>query len=103
MLIGAVDMSPKDNDYMFRKGIVFRSDDEPEVKNLPVALLKGVLKGEFSIHAFRALMSATLKGMALQKHYQNYPDTPAGYEIWKQKALKLWDKAGSMADTAIEL
>ena len=103
MLIGAVDMSPEDNDFMFRKGIVFRSDDEPEVKNLPAALLKGVLKGEFSIHAFRALMSASLKGIALEKHYRNYPESPAGYDAWKNKALKLWEKAGSMADTAIEL
>ena len=99
MLIGAVDMSPRDNDFMFRKGIVFRSDDEPEVKNLPLALLGGVLRGEFSLYAFSALMRATLKGMALEKHYRNYPDTPAAFEPWKQKALRLWQKAGSMADT----
>ena len=103
MLIGAVDMSPEDNDFMFRKGIVFRSDDEPEIGNLPAALLQGVLKGEFSVHAFKSLMSATLKGMALEKHYRNFPDSPAQFEVWKKKALKLWDKAGSMADTAIEL
>lgn len=103
MLIGAVDMSPEDNDFMFRKGIVFRSDDEPEVKNLPAALLAGVLKGQFSIHGFSSLMKGTLKGVALNKHYRSYPDSPAGFEAWKQKALKLWDKAGSMADTAIEL
>ena len=25
--------------------------------------------------------------------------TPAGYAQWERKALKLWKKAGSMADT----
>ncbi|MBO7253525.1 MAG: NAD(P)/FAD-dependent oxidoreductase [Oscillospiraceae bacterium] len=99
MLIGAVDMSPEDNDFMFSKGIVFRSDDEPEVENLPAELLKGVLQGKFSIHAFISLMRSTLKGIALEKHYRKYPQTPEGYEVWKKKALKLWDKAGSMADT----
>lgn len=99
MLIGAVDMSPKDNDFMFRKGIVFRSDDEPEVKNLMGALLSGVVKGEFSLAAFRSLATATLKGMALEKHYKNYPETPDGYFVWEKKAKKLWDRAGSMADT----
>lgn len=99
MLIGAVDMSPEDNDFLFRKGIVFRSDDEPEVKNLPAALLSGVLKGQFSVSAFLSLMRSSLKGMALEKHYRNYPDSPAGFDAWKRKALKLWENAGSMADT----
>lgn len=103
MLIGAVDMSEKDNDFMFRKGIVFRSDDEPEVKNLPAALLGGVLKGQFSLQGFIALMAGTLKGIALEKHYRNFPESPDGFAAWREKALKLWDKAGSMADTAIEL
>ena len=99
MLIGAVNMTPKDNDYLYKKGIVFRSDDEPVVENLLSALIKGVLAGEFSWKALICLASATLKGEALKKHYEAYPDTPEGYERWKQKALKLWKKAGSMADT----
>ena len=99
MLIGAVDMSPKDNDFLFSKGIVFKSDDEPEVENLMGALLKGVFQGKFSLAAFKSLATATLKGMALEKHYKNYPETPAGYAAWAEKAWKLWDKAGSMADT----
>ena len=99
MLIGAVDMSPKDNDWMFENGIVFRSDDEPEVTNLLGALLKGVLQGKFSFYAFRKLASAAMKGMALEKHYKAFPDTPEGYPTWASKAHKLWNKAGSMADT----
>lgn len=99
MLIGAVDMSPEDNDYMFSRGIVFRSDDEPEPDNLVMALLNGVLKGKFSPAAFIGLVRAVLKGMALEKHYKNYPERPVGYPAWEKKALKLWAKAGSMADT----
>ena len=99
MLIGAVDMSPEDNDYLFRKGIVFKSDDEPEVDNLLGALLKGVVRGEFSLAAFKALASASIKGAMLEKHYKNFPETPEGYAAWEKKALKLWKKAGSMADT----
>lgn len=99
MLIGAVDMSPQDNDWMFRNGIVFRSDDEPEVKNLPGALLKGVLQGKFSFYAFWKLASAAMKGMALEKHYKAFPNTPEEYLSWAKKAQKLWDRAGSMADT----
>ena len=99
MLIGAVDMTEADNDFLYKKGIVFRSDDEPEVKNLPAALLKGVLTGQFRLKALIGLTSATLKGEALRKHYLAYPTTPDAYPAWEKKALKLWKKAGSMADT----
>lgn len=99
MLIGAVDMTPEDNDYLYKKGIIFKSDDEPEVENLLLALVKGVLAGEFSLKALKSLVGSTLKGEALKKHYLNYPATPAGYPQWEQKARKLWQRAGSMADT----
>ncbi len=99
MLIGAVDMSEKDNDYLYKKGIVFKSDDEPEVDNLLGALLKGVITGQFSFKALIALASSTLKGEALRKHYLAYPACPEDYPAWEKKALKLWKIAGSMADT----
>lgn len=99
MLIGAVDMAPEDNDFMFRNAIVFKSDDEKAPENLVGALLKGAVKGEFSLYAFIALASAVWKGSNLEKHYKNYPETPADYPAWEKKALKLWARAGSMADT----
>lgn len=99
MLIGAVNMTEKDNDYLYKKGIVFKSDDEPEVDNLLGALIKGVLAGEFSLKALVSLASSTIKGEALKKHYLAYPATPKEYPAWEKRALKLWKKAGSMADT----
>ncbi len=99
MLIGAVDMTPEDNDYLYRRGIIFRSDDEPEPQNLMLELEKGVLTGQFTFAALKALAASTLKGEALKKHYRQYPDTPAGYPAWERRALRLWKKAGSMADT----
>lgn len=99
MLIGAVNMSESDNDYLYKKGVVFKSDDEPEVDNLPAALIKGVLTRQFSMKALISLVSSTLKGEALKKHYMAYPATPDGYAAWERKAQKLWKRAGSMADT----
>lgn len=99
MLIGAVDMSPEDNDFMFKNAIVFKDDGEQEPDNLILALLKGVFKKEFSLYAFRSLATAAMKGAKLEKHYKNYPPSPADYPRWEKIALKLWKKAGSMADT----
>ncbi len=99
MLIGAVKMKPEDNDFMFRKGIVFHSDDEPEPENLVATLAEGVAKGQFSPVAFAYLVKSVTNGILLEKHYKNYPETPRGYLAWEKKALRLWKMAGSMADT----
>ena len=97
-LIGAVDMSPKDNDYMFKESIVFKSDDEEVKGNVTGKLIKGVLTGQFSLKALRSLMKSSSCGQKLEKHYKNYPDNPKDYPAWKKKADKLWSKAGTMAD-----
>ncbi len=98
-LIGAVDMSPQDNDYMFKKSIVFKSDDEEVKGSMTGKLLKGVLTGQFSLKALASLMSASNCGKKLEKHYKNFPDNPKDYFLWKKKADKLWNKAGTMADS----
>ena len=98
MLIGAVNMSEKDNDYMFKHSIVFKGDDEQENTKVVSTLLKGVLKGEFNFKSLLGLINAVSKGSKLEKHYKNYPSSPEGYIKWVKKAEKLWKKAGSMAD-----
>ena len=97
-LIGAVDMSPKDNDYMFKESIVFKSDDEEVKGSVTGKLIKGVLTGQFSLKALRSLMKSSNCGQKLEKHYKNFPDNPKDYPAWKKKADQLWNKAGTMAD-----
>lgn len=98
LLIGVVDMTKKDNDYMFKKGIYFRSDDEEEHGSLFGNLIKGVLKKEFSLYAFRSLLDGFSKANKIKKLYQKYPSDPKDYKKWEKKANKLWNKIGSMAD-----
>ncbi|MFA7020554.1 MAG: NAD(P)/FAD-dependent oxidoreductase [Bacilli bacterium] len=97
-LIGAVDMSIKDNDYMFKESIVFKSDDEEDKGSVTAKLIKGVLSGQFSFKALMSLLRASSLGAKLEKHYKKYPDNPKDYFVWKKKADKLWKKAGTMAD-----
>lgn len=98
LLIGAVNMSMKDNDYMFEKSIVFKSDDEEVKSNLIVSLLLGVLKGKFSFSALLSLLKASSISAKLTKHYRQFPHDPQDFFTWKTKAEKLWAKAGTMAD-----
>ena len=90
---GQIKKSPNKN-----RALEIVGDDEPDNKKVVSTLLKGVIKGEFSLKALIGLISAVSKGNKLEKHYKNYPSSPEGYQKWKQKAEKLWKKAGSMAD-----
>ncbi len=98
-LIGAVNMSKEDNDYMFKESIVFKSDDEEVEGSVTGKLLRGLFSGEFSLKALRALMSSSSCGKKLEKHYKQFPDNPKDYLTWKKKAERLWRKAGTMADS----
>lgn len=102
LLIGAVQMSQKDNDFMFKRNVVFHSDDEPENKKVASTLLAGVLSGQFSLKALKALMKSSGDSSKITKLYQNYPSTPAGYLKWKARVDKLWNKIGTMADTVTD-
>lgn len=98
LLIGAMNMSEKDNDFLFKHSIVFVSDDEKANPKIISTLLKGVLKGEFSFKAFIALLKASIRSNKLLKLYQNYPEDRSTYKKWKKKADKIYKKVGTMAD-----
>lgn len=98
MLIGAVNMGKKDNDFLFKNSIVFKSDDEEDKKNVLSILLKGVKNKEFSFKALVSLIDGLSKASKLEKLYKAYPENPMDYFKWKKKADKLWKKVGTIAD-----
>ena len=111
MLTNAVDCTAKENEYEFKKGIVFNdkqltrtnrtfNTDMPlgDVLSLVGNMAVGVLSGNISLHSLRSLLKGVFCGTALKGHYKKYPATPAGFEAWAAKARRLWDKAGNMAD-----
>lgn len=102
MLIGAVQMSAQDNDFLFQHSIVFKSDDEPDNPHTISTLLRGVATGRFSRAGLKALLSGLRKGKKLDYLYARYPSTPVGYPGWKLYADELWAKVGTMADTVTD-
>jgi flavin-dependent dehydrogenase len=100
LLVGAVQMSDKDNDFLFKKGIVFKSDDERGPKNIPLSLLNGLLARKISFSGLKHLLKGLMRASALEKHYKKFPLEPEGYPKWKKKAEKLWKQAGNMGDNA---
>lgn len=98
LLVNAVDMSPSDNDFLFKNRIVFKSDDEEENTKIIRTLIKGVLNKEFSKAALISIIKGATNSKKIEKLYKKYPVNPIDYFKWKKKADKLWNKIGTMAD-----
>lgn len=102
MLVGAMKMTAKDNDYLFKESIVFKSDDYVAKSSEAARLIKGVITGQFALGSFISFVRAISVGGKLTKHYKRFPTDIKQYQKWKTKAIKLWKKAGSMADTVTD-
>ena len=102
MLTGAVDCTAEENDYEFEKSIIFQDDEEKQEGGLIGKVLKGMLQGKLSVRTVAKLAGAASTGSRMLKLYRAYPDNPQGLASWARRADKLWAKAGSMADLALQ-
>jgi flavin-dependent dehydrogenase len=100
MLCPATRCSEEENDYEFKRGIVYEDDDEKGRGNLIIKLLGGLFSGGLSPAALGNLLAASSIGDKVYRHYRSYPKSPAGLAAWAARADALWSRAGSMADYA---
>ena len=116
VLVNAVDCTDHENEYEFKKGIVFTdklitltnrtfSADMPAGESLALVgkMIIGTLTGNISLASLRNMIRGVLCGGALKAHYKKYPASPVGFDKWRAKADKLWEKAGNMADVVEKL
>lgn len=101
LIVGAINMNEKENDFLYKHSIVFKSDDEPE-KDMVSEILSGLSKKEISLKAVLGLLKSSKNGHLLYEHYLNYPKSPEGYSKWSKKALKFWKKTGNISDKIVE-
>lgn len=100
MLAGAVDCSPEENDYEFKKSIIFTGDDEEVKGSLLGNIIKGALTGGLRLSTLKNLVGAAMTGGRILQHYKAYPKNPYGFAEWTKTADALWRKTRNMADDA---
>ncbi|MCL2107237.1 MAG: FAD-dependent monooxygenase [Oscillospiraceae bacterium] len=111
VLANAGEGGPAEEDYMYAHDIVFSSEALthtnryynydmalPEALRLVGRLIVGVVTGNISLGSLRNMIRGLYYGTLLKAHYKQYPAGPAGFEAWRAKAERLWDKAGHIAD-----
>lgn len=64
--------------------------------HLVFGILGGVLSGKVSCKTIGAFSDGLKLGKKLKKHYLRFPTSPDGFDAWKKKADKLWNKVGKM-------
>ena len=110
-LIGGVDFSREENDYMFKKDIAFSSDimtkmnrnfantmSVGESLKTGVNAIGGVLSGKLKLSSLLNFLKMMGYAGKLKNIYRAYPDTPDGYDEWVRVSEEVWAKVGTMAD-----
>ncbi len=105
----AVRATMEEWEYLFKKSIIFDDRFFDGGKTLPPSktpvkdslhlvfgILGGILCGKLSVKTIHGFAQGLKLGGKLKKHYLHFPSTPQGYEKWKNKADKLWNKVGKM-------
>ncbi len=104
----AANTNKKENHYMFRKDIVFSSEDFTDMNRdfeihlstgkilkLVFNLISGVLTGNYSPASLKAMLKSVTISGKVRQHYENYPDSPAAFPSWMSVADSLWQKANA--------
>lgn len=110
-LIGAINCTPEENDYEYKKDIIFSEKSMSkmnrnfngdmsigEMLNLVFKVFGGFITGKIRFATIKDLLPSVAIAGALKKHYKKFPDKVEDYETWVIKAEALWEKAGTMAD-----
>jgi len=102
-LPAAAELTRKDLNYLFRKGIIFSSADFEELNRsfelqfslgkllkIALTLVWGVLTGQFKGSSLKKFLQASSLAGKIKKHYLQYPADPAQFEAWVMEAKRLW-------------
>jgi hypothetical protein len=56
-------------------------------------LLWGVASGGFSLTSLRRLLAVSSAAAQIRELYQQFPESPAGFDTWPTRVKPLWGKA----------
>jgi pyruvate-formate lyase-activating enzyme len=107
-LPATVELSQKDVNYLFHKGIIFTSEDferlnqnyeivfsPPKLIKIALTLIWGVITMRFSLRSLITFMKASSLAGKIKAHYLDYPKDPADFQPWADRAKRLWNETGT--------
>ncbi len=95
-IISVLAMSEEENDYLFEKNIIFKSDSDTE-PNMIKELISGLFKGKISFKSFKLVLRQFSNGKKIFNHYKKFPSDISKYHKWVNKSNKIWKKIGHIS------
>lgn len=106
-LSGILDFNEKEWNYFLKKGLIYKTgydnDEIPEpnkeyeeemslgeMLKFLGKLLGGLIKRKLSLKHMMGLLNANGLAGKIRKHYENYPENIADFDLWFKKADDLW-------------
>ena len=102
-LPAAAELSRREVDYLFHNDLIFGSRDFEQMNlhyetemdtgqlvSMASRLLWGVVRGRFSSASLKKLLAVSSTADKIKKHYQQFPEDPAGFEAWLAQVKPLW-------------
>jgi hypothetical protein len=102
-LPATAELSRSDVDWLFHHELIFTQRDFEALNllyeipmdtaatlTMGLKMVGGVLGGGFSAQSLRRLLSVSGLAGKIKKHYQQYPEEPAGFAEWERTARSLW-------------
>lgn len=93
----------EDINYLFRKGVIFSSEDFEELYDkyeisfstsklikIGLTLVWGVITDQFSLESLKKFLKASQQAGKAKALYLQFPDNPDDFENWVIKAQEIW-------------
>lgn len=106
-LPGAAGVTAQEMDYLFAKDIIFNGPDitavsrDYELRLSPWAVTRmagwlgwGLASRRFSLRSLRDLLLSVIASDRVARHYRAFPEDPAAFTAWTERAAALWTRAG---------
>lgn len=110
-LVGAVSTNARENEYFFRKDIIFSeksfaamgedkslSYSGTEMATMAWKMIWGILTFRLRPSTLRSLLRAMKQGDGITRLYGEYPETADGFPVWEARAEAAWKEIPRMAD-----
>jgi digeranylgeranylglycerophospholipid reductase len=105
-LPAAAELSRREVDFLFHHDLIFSGKDFEQMNlhyetkmdlgstiTMASKLLWGVASGGFSLTSLRRLLAVSSAAAQIKELYQQFPESPAGFDAWLTRVKPLWEKA----------
>ena len=110
LLYGVISADYDEAEYLFANDCIFSAKilgsmgedlslTAGDIAKMLACIVKGIAKGKLKTETVGKIVKGLLQSSKVGKLYDQYPQSPAQFDAWKQQADSLWQEIGGMADT----